>query len=110
MELLKYAGDAGCTMLTHLFNAVYDSGCIPASWRQGVISHAYKKGDASDCGNYRPLTIMSCIDKLFSTLLTARLMRVVELHDHQYAFRPGRGTLNALHCLVNRTQQRQSAG
>ena len=35
--------------------------------------------------------IMSCIDKLFSVLLAR------QLHDQQYAFRPGRGVLNALH-------------
>ena len=108
VELLKCSGPAGKRMLTHLFNAVYDSGCIPAAWRQGVISHAYKRGDASDCGNYRPLTIMSCIDKLFAVLLTRRLLQEVELHDQQYAFRPGRGVLNALHNVVEITRQRHA--
>ena len=72
--------------------------------------HAYKRGDASDVGNYRPLTIMSCVAKLFSSLLVQRLLRVVSLHDQQYAFRPGRGTLNALHSLVDTIQARTEQG
>ena len=97
-------------MLAHLLDAVYASGCTPACWRQGVIIHAFKKGDTSDCGNDRPLTIMSCIDKLFAALLTQRLMAAVPLHDQQYTFRPGRGTLNALHNIVDITQRRHAAG
>ena len=61
---------------------MYSSGCIPASPRQGTIVHAYKKADTSESGNYRPLTTMSCMDKIFSVLL----MGVVPLHDQQYAF------------------------
>lgn len=65
----------------------------------------HKHGDASDCGNYRPLTIMSCIDKLCACLvfLTRRLMEAVELHDKQYAFHRGSGTLTALHTVVELT-------
>lgn len=87
-----------------MFNAVYDSECVPSLWWQGAIIHAYKRRDASDVGNYRPLTIMTCVDKLFSSLLVRRLRRTMRLHDQQYAFHPGRGTLNALHSIVDKLQ------
>lgn len=45
-ELLKYSGAAGVSTLTHLFNVVYESGCVSASWRQGVVGLACTPGDA----------------------------------------------------------------
>ena len=56
----------------------------------------YKADDPTDCSNYRPLTLLPVLDKLYATLLTRRMESKVPLHDHQYAFRKARGTLNAL--------------
>ena len=49
---------------------------------------------------------MSCFDKLFSALLTARLLGFTPLHNQQYGFRLDWGFLNALHNIVRVTQQR----
>lgn len=50
---------------------------------------------------------MSCVAKLFSTLMH-RLMGEVELHNQQYAFRPGKGPLDSIHNMVEVTQQRRA--
>ena len=99
-ELLKYSGGMGVQVLTHLFNAILSTRCVPSAWRKGVVVHLAKGGDGGDCSNYRPLTLLPIIDKLFAKLLSERISRVVCLHDQQYAFRPGRGTLNSLHNLL----------
>lgn len=44
VELLKYSGAAGLSNLTHLFNVVYDSGCVVAG--KGDFVHAYKRTPA----------------------------------------------------------------
>jgi len=67
-EVLKYSGAGGVRLLRHLFNAVYEAECIPSSWRQGVVTHLPKGGDSADCSNYRLLTLMPVIDKLFANL------------------------------------------
>ena len=43
---------------------------------------------------------MSCVDNLFSALLTARLIDFTPLQTQQYAFRLNRGVMNALHNVV----------
>ena len=96
-------------MLTHLLNAVLSTRCVPSSWHKGIVVHLAKGGDGGDCSNYRPLTLLPIIDKLFAKLLSERISRVVCLQDQQYAFRPGRGTLNPLHNLLAAVRQRTLA-
>ena len=109
-ELLKYSGGVGITLLKHLLNAILATRRIPSTWRTGIVVHLPKGGDTGDCSNYRPLTLLPVIDKLFATLISARVIRAVSLHDHQYAFRPGRGTLNPLHNMLTVVRQRTAAG
>ena len=97
-------------MLTRLYNAVYEAERIPSAWRQGVVTHLPKGGDGGDCSNYRPLTLMPVIDKLFAAIVSARLMDAIALHDQQYAFRPGRGTPQALATLMHTIRRRTQAG
>ena len=87
-------------MRTHLFNAIIPTRCVPSACLQGVVVHLPKGGDTGDCSNYRPLTLLPVIDKLFAKLLSKHIARAVCLHDQQYAFRPGRGTLNPLQNLL----------
>ena len=49
---------------------------------EGVIRPIYKhKGDPSKPENYRPITILSCLGKLFTSVLNARLHRFLEIND-----------------------------
>ena len=57
-----------------LFNLIFDGGIIPESWVIGKIKPIYKnKGDSSEPKNYRPITILSCLVKLFTSVLCNRL-------------------------------------
>jgi Reverse transcriptase (RNA-dependent DNA polymerase) len=107
-ELLKSAGPYMCTFLTALFNTVWRAECIPSTWRKGVIVSTYKAGDRTDCANYRPITLLPTIDKLFTAILANRLLSTVALHDHQFAFRPGRGTMDPIFVLSSLLQHRKA--
>ena len=61
----------------------------------------FKKGDPSDCGNYRPVCLLNCAYKVFSVMLLNRLLdaKVDEkVCRSQFGFRPKMGTNDALHC------------
>ena len=51
-----------------LFNVVFNSGIIPEGWLIGNIKPIYKnKGDKMNpLKNFRPITILSCLSKLFA--------------------------------------------
>jgi Reverse transcriptase (RNA-dependent DNA polymerase) len=99
LALLKYGGQAGVQMICAVFNGVRHTEWMPAGWRDGVMVPLPKTGDLTDCGNYRGLTLMPAIDKLFSQIMVKRLAAHVPLHDHQYGFRTGRSTFDALFAL-----------
>ena len=53
-----------------MFNKIFDTAIIPDTWLNGVILPIYKnKGDPSLPENYRPITILSCLGKLFTSVI-----------------------------------------
>ena len=51
----------------------WEAECIPRDWCTGIIHPLFKGGDAHDLGNSRGLSLLSCVGKLFETILNARL-------------------------------------
>jgi hypothetical protein len=57
-----------------LFNFIFDKGVVPVSWSVGVITPIFKnKGSSKDPKNYRAITLMSCLGKVFTGILNNRL-------------------------------------
>ena len=94
---------------TKLFNCVFESGIIPDSWTAGTILPIYKnKGDSSDPSNYRPITILSNLGKLFTSILNNRLTKYLDssglLAENQAGFRSGYSCSDhilTLHLLID---------
>ena len=75
-----------------LFNKIFDSGILPTAWLEGSITPIYKnKGNSSDPANYRPITILSCLGKVFTAVLNTRLTKFIDdsnlLNENQAGFR-----------------------
>ena len=91
------------------FNLVFDSGIIPESWTLGSIIPIYKnKGAQSDPENYRPITLVSCLGKLFTSIINSRLQSFARefelLSESQTGFRKTYSTCDsifALHMLIS---------
>jgi hypothetical protein len=50
-----------------LFNVILDTGILPDTWLIGCIKQIFKnKGSPVYPGNYRPITILSCLGKIFT--------------------------------------------
>ena len=79
--------------LTVLFNYVWEKGIYPDKWCEGIIQPLHKKGNRSEPDNYRKLTLMSCMGKIFESIVNRRLAfqcEVDDLHDHtQFGFTKG---------------------
>ena len=64
----------------------------------------------SMCGsNYRPLTLLQVVDKLFAKLLSERICTRCVPARPAVCARPGRGTLNPLQNLLAVVRQRTQA-
>ena len=67
--VLKVLSYELCTPLYILFKMSIDSGTCPLLWKKTDITPIYKKGDASQVSNYRPISIMSAMCRLFERIL-----------------------------------------
>ena len=60
--------------ITRIVNAIFTSGSFPTHESLGMIISIYKgNGDSADCNNYRGITIITVLSKLYATILNNRL-------------------------------------
>jgi hypothetical protein len=65
--------DPNCSILSLIFNKCLEEKKIPLSWKQSTTILIYKKGSSDDPSNFRPIALMSCIYKLFTSILSFRI-------------------------------------
>ena len=104
-ECFKNGQDILNPYLLRLFNYVFDCGIFPSSWSDGLLVPLHKKGDISTPGNYRGITLLSVLGKLFTRIINNRLDQWAEMYDiyieAQYGFRKGRSTTDCIFVLHN---------
>ena len=83
--------------LTQLFNNCLHTGTYPSIWKQANVHPIYKKkGSPSDPTNYRPISLLPCLSKVFGRLVFKHIYK--HLTDHQLlspkqsGYRPGHST------------------
>lgn len=65
--------------------AVYDSGLLGSSMREGILTLLYKKGERDNLGNYRPITLLCADYKVVARVLAGRLRKALPhvIHEDQ---------------------------
>ena len=78
-EMLKEGGQHLLRKLLELYNVILtENRELPASWKHSVISVIHKSGDVTQPQNYRPISIIPMLYKLFSKLLYRRLYPILD--------------------------------
>lgn len=90
--------------LCYFFNKILDTGHLPEEWFIGVIVPSYKnKGDIKDPHNYRGITLLRCLSKLFTSISNERLTEFSDkcniVQETQAGFRQGYSTLDHIFLL-----------
>ena len=81
-EYIKYTKLQLLPIYVRLFNLVLNTGIIPEKWVEGMIMPIYKnKGDPMNPENYRPITLLSCLGKLFTAVLNERLNKFLNYNS-----------------------------
>ena len=78
--MLKSASHVLTKLLAYLFNLIMSSGHFPKQWCESHIVPLHKGGSKDDPNNYRGITVMSCLSKLFTAILNTRLTNYLEKH------------------------------
>ena len=102
-ELLKYGGSGMVDLLQQLFSVIWREEIVPPQWREGLIVNLFKKGDKEDPGNYRGITLLSVVGKVFCKIFNGRLVKHLDesqaLHEGQAGFRKKRSCIDNVYTL-----------
>lgn len=77
-DMMKADPDTSAMCLVGLFNAVWSKEEVPEDWQKGIIIKLPKKGDLSECGNWRGINLLSVPGKVFCRVLLHRIKASVE--------------------------------
>ena len=74
---------------------------MPEEWKESIIVSIYRKGDKTDCSNYRGISLLPTMYKMLSYMVLSRLTPYAEeiIGDYQYVFRHNRSTTDHIFCI-----------
>lgn len=102
-DLFFYAKENLVKFLCPLFNKVFESGDYPHSWTEAVIYPLHKKGSRKLVNNYRGISLLNVISKIYSSIINERLTKFCAktkaIPEAQAGFRKGYSTIDNVFTL-----------
>ena len=105
-SLLKLAAPLIAPSLTHIMNLSLCLGIVPSDWKCARVTPIYKGvGDKSEPNNYRPISVVPIVAKVFEKVVKSQLVSYLTVHSlihpSQSAYLQYHSTQTALHHLVD---------
>ena len=76
--------------LTFFLHVSFNEGIFPNSSKIARVAPIYKSGAINKTKNYRPISILACLSKIYGKLLYTKMINFFEKHDiidqPQYGF------------------------
>jgi hypothetical protein len=71
---------------------------LPLQWKESIVVPIHKKGEKTDCSNYRGISLLSTSYKILSNILLSRLIPHADeiIGYHQCGFRRNRSTTDQI--------------
>ena len=92
--------------LCDLLNQSLNTCSVPSSWKISNVCPVFKSGDLSIPSNYRPVSLLSSIDKVLERIIFKHVYNYLKYTDfftpHQSGFMPGDSTINQVTYLYSR--------
>ncbi|CAF4074483.1 unnamed protein product [Adineta steineri] len=100
-DILKAGGEPICRWLYEIFAEVWNKEEMVEDWSVAILIRLFKKGDKQLCDNYRGISLLSVISKLFSRIILNRIQQLIDnqLLEAQSGFRPNRSTIDHIFIL-----------
>ena len=113
-RILKEVKEAICKPLCAIFNLSLRTGKVMSEWKLDNITPLFNKGDKSNLGNYRPISLTSVVCKLMESILRDKIVEFLEknniIRDSQHGFRNRRSCLTNLLDLLHNIYEMYEEG
>jgi len=100
--------------LANLINLSFTTGIFPSKLKFSKVIPVHKKGSLLEISNYRPISLLSNIDKIYEKLIHKRLYNFLNvnniLYENQFGFRKGFSTSHALLSIVQKISDHVDKG
>lgn len=108
-EFYKYAKHVLLPHLCILFNSIFDKGVFPTEWCKAIICPLHKSGNRNDTNNYRGISLLCTVSKIFTKILCKRFEKwgkeQDKLFEEQSGFRKGYSTADNIFSLSSVIQK-----
>lgn len=106
-DLLRADIEGTAGRLTRCYNRLWEAERWPKVWKKGLIVKIFKKGDLRDCNNWRGVTLLPIISKVFCRMMLERIRIGIDkkLRKEQAGFRAKRSTTEQIFILRNILEQ-----
>ena len=92
-------------IISHLFNMSIEHGKFPTFLQNAKVIPCHKDDSRLEMSNYRPISLLPTISKIFEKLMYARLIEFINKHnilyEYQFGFQSGMSTEYAVNALLN---------
>jgi hypothetical protein len=98
--IYKLLADDLSSIISYLFNRSLQDSAYPTCLKLARITPIFKSGDKKSVENYRPISCLPTLSKVFEKLMNKRLVNFLDkykiLSKHQFGFRSGSSTSDAV--------------
>ena len=100
--------------LAVLLNLSFTSGSFPTIFKTSKVTPIYKQDSKLTCSNYRPISLLSIIDKILERIVYNRLYNFFQdnklVYNLQFGFRQNHPTAHALLHLTKKIREQLDSG
>ena len=104
-KLIKYCSEIITPYLTKIINQGYKTKTFPNILKKAIIKPIFKKDDPNDISNYRPISILSIISKVFERCASNQMVNFLIpnniIHPSQHAYQKGHSPITCLFEMLN---------
>ena len=106
IRVLKICKQTFIPYLTIFFNKFIELGIFPGISKIGQITPIFKKGDPQLMQNYRPISTLPCLGKIFEKVIYTRLYKFCIskkiIYENQFGFRSHHSTTHAVNYSIDK--------
>ena len=102
MKMLILTNDICSKYITNIYNDAIHSSVFPKSLKEANVTPIFKKGDKTAKQNYRPISLLPCVSKLFERHMYNQIIAYIDnkLSPYLFGFRKGHSSEQCLTVML----------